>query len=139
MPPIQAYLLILLPIFAPMIASSVAAVIAQHQWPGWFNDGLVWLLILAFAVLDVWVNGAFAGATWLTIAGDIVDAIVFLSSGWLVKLDPWLAWLGWLQANVFNVVPLLEGVQTSKLPPASVNPVRAPTPLPLPTDMPPKG
>jgi len=104
---LQSYLLILLPVLAPLVGSSVAAVLAQRGWPAGVNDGLAWLCLLLFAGLDVWANGAFAGSSWLAIVGDVVDAITFLASGWLIKLDPWLAWLSWLQRNVFDIVPTL--------------------------------
>ena len=126
---LQSALLILLPVLTPFVGSSVAAILAQRTWPLWFKDGLAWFILLLFAGGDMWANSQFAGG-WVTITADAVQAITLLSSGWLVKLDPWLIWLNWLQSNLFNLVPLFEDL--SKPAPANVNPVRVPAAITMP-------
>jgi len=139
---LQSVLLILLPVLTPLIGSSVAAILAQDHWPVWLNDGLAWFCLLLFAALDMFANNQFSSG-WVMIVSDGVNVIMLLSSGWLVKLSPWLAWLAWLQSNLFNLVPLFEGLDkpaptpvqtvTTRATPASV-----PTPIILPQDQPPK-
>ena len=117
---LQSALLILLPVLTPLIGTSIAAIISQHNWPVWFSDGLAWFVLLAFAGGDMWANGQFAGG-WFAIIVDAEQTITLLSSGWLVKLDPWLIWLNWLQSNLFNLVPLFEDL--TKPPPINGNPI----------------
>lgn len=130
---LQNAVLILIPLITPLVGTSVAAIIAQNHWPAWANDTLAWAILLLFAGGDMWANSQFAGG-WVTIAADAVQAITLLSSGWLVKLDPWLTWLNWLQGNLFNLVPLFEDL--SKPMPVNSNPVRVPVAITLP---PPQG
>lgn len=133
----QSVLLIVLPVFTPLIGSSVAAILAQDHWPVWLNDGLAWFFLLFFAGLDLYANNQLGGG-WVTIAADGVSVVMLLSSGWLVKLSPWLIWLAWLQSNLFNLVPLFE--QANKTPPTPPTPTQSvttraytpPTPITLP-------
>lgn len=126
---LQAIILILLPVLTPLVGSSMAAILAQDNWPTWANDTIAWAVLLLFAGGDMWANSQLSGG-WVVIVADGVQVVTLLSSGWLVKLAPWLIWLQWLQANLFNLVPLFE--QSSKPAPANVNPVRVPTALTLP-------
>jgi hypothetical protein len=133
---LQSVLLIILPVFTPLVGSSVAAILAQDKWPVWANDTIAWVILLAFAGGDMYANSQFAGG-WVIIVADGVQVVAFLSSGWLVKLAPWLIWLSWLQANLFNLVPLFEkldrpaptGTQTVT---TSAVPASVPTPIVLP-------
>lgn len=111
---LSALIVLLLPLVTPLIGSSVAAILSQRHWPAWVNDGLAWFILLAFAGLDMWANGQFAGG-WLAIIGDGIQVVTLLSSSWLVKLDPWLRWLSWLQVNAFDLIPLLEQAQPTKI------------------------
>jgi hypothetical protein len=133
--PFQNILLIALPLVTPFIGSSLAAILAQDSWPVWLNDGIAWFVLLAASGLDMWANSQFSGG-WITIVADGVQTMTLLSSGWLIKLKPWLTWLNFLQANVFNLVPLFEDalrlvpgkqtVTTRAVPPS------VPTPIILP-------
>lgn len=126
---LQAIILIMLPVFTPLVGSSMAAILAQDNWPTWANDTIAWAVLLLFAGGDMWANSQLSGG-WVVIVADGVQAVTLLSSGWLVKLSPWLIWLQWLQANLFNLVPLFE--QSSKPAPVNANPVRVPTALVMP-------
>lgn len=132
---LQAVLLILLPVFTPLIGSSLAAILAQDKWPVWANDTIAWCVLLIFAGGDMWANSQFSGG-WVEITADAVQVVTFLSSGWLVKLSPWLIWLAWLQSNLFNLVPLFEDM--GKPTPANANPVRVPTAITMPSNVPPR-
>lgn len=133
---LQSVLLIILPVFTPLIGSSVAAILAQDKWPVWANDTIAWVILLTIAGGDMYANAQFVGG-WVLIVADGVQVVTFLSSGWLVKLAPWLIWLSWLQNNLFNLVPLFENLDkpaptslqtvTTKATPPSV-----PTPITLP-------
>lgn len=116
----QSVLLILLPVLTPLVGSSVAAILAQHRWPAWVNDTIAWVVLLLVAGGDMWANSQFSGG-WVEIVADAVQAITLLSSGWLVKLSPWLIWLSWLQSHLFNLVPLFE--QLNRPAPTNGNPV----------------
>lgn len=129
---LPALTVVLLPIVTPFIGTTIAAALSQDHWPAWLNDGLAWLVLLTIAAIDMWANGQFSGG-WLEVAGDAIQVLTLISSGWLVKLAPWLLWLSWLQKNVFNLLPLLEQIEGSKPTPVNVNPARiAPTAIPLP-------
>jgi hypothetical protein len=128
--PIQGYLIILLPVLTPLIGSSLAAVLAQDNWPAWLNDGIAWFVLLACAGLDLWASNLLTGG-FSAILNAAVAIVTLLASGALVSLKPWLAWLSWLQSNIFDLVPLLNGT-TSKPAPANANPVRVPTALVVP-------
>lgn len=104
---LQSVLLIILPVLTPLVGTSVAAILAQSKWPVWANDLIAWLVLLLFAGGDMWANGQFAGGGLAALI-DAEQAITLLSSGWLVKLAPWLTWLTFLQANVFSLIPLFE-------------------------------
>lgn len=139
----QSVLLLILPVLTPLIGSSVAAILAQSRWPVWANDTIAWSVLLIFAGGDMWANSQFAGG-WVMIVADSVQAITLLSSGWLVRLTPWLVWLNFLQANLFNLVPLFEGLD--KQPPTPTQtvttratPASVPTPIIMPPQDPPKG
>lgn len=114
---LQSVLLILLPVLTPLIGSSVAAILAQSRWPVWLNDGIAWFCLLLFAGLDMYANNQLSSG-WVMIVSDGVNVVMLLSSGWLVKLSPWLAWLAWLQSNVFNLVPLFEDLSRPTPPPS---------------------
>lgn len=130
---LPAIIIVILPVVTPFIGSSLAAILAQDHWPAWTNDTIAWLVLLAFSGLDMWANGQFSSG-WLEIAADAIQALTLLSSGWLVKLGPWLVWLNWLQSNVFNLLPLFEDIEKEHQspPPANANPVRVPTAIPFP-------
>lgn len=137
---LQSVLLIVLPVFTPLIGSSVAAVLAQDHWPVWLNDGLAWFFLLFFAGLDLYANNQLSGG-WVVIVADGVSIVMLLSSGWLIKLSPWLIWLAWLQSNVFNLVPLFEQANKAPTPPTPTQSVTTraytpPTPIVLPTQSP---
>lgn len=106
----QQAIIIFLPVLTPLIGSSIAAILAQDHWHGAINDGIAWVVLLAVAALDMWANGQFSGG-WVMVVADLVQIVSLLSSGWLIKLTPWLIWLSWLQSNVFNIVPLLKSIE----------------------------
>jgi hypothetical protein len=133
---LQNALLLILPFVTPLVGSSVAAILAQSRWPAWANDTVAWSLLLLFAGGDMYANAQFSGG-WVMIVADSIQTVTFLASGWLVKLAPWLAWLHFLQVNVFDLVPLFEEALHLEASTQTVTTRAVPPLVPMPIVLPP--
>jgi hypothetical protein len=107
--PLQGYLILLLPVLGPLVGSTAAAILAQDHWDIRINDAIAWVVLLSFAGINLWASNELTQGFSVAINASVA-IISVLTSGALSKLKPWLIWLSWVQSNVFDLVPLLNGV-----------------------------
>ena len=99
---IATYAPLELPFVLPIVASSVGAIIRQDGFTPQWNAFIAWAAVLLSAAGVAWAEGALVGDP-LHVASAFCAIGSLLISGALHSLDPYLAYLGWVQSHVLDV------------------------------------
>jgi hypothetical protein len=122
------------PAIYAVIGTTTARILAQTGYSKEINGVIAWFVLIFCAVGSAWAGHLFLSNDPVFIFGAIVGAITLLLSGALHVLRPYLIYLDWVEAHVFNVVLTAPAPVAAPAPGEAASDEHATAPLPTVND-----